>query len=81
MHHDFHEIYWWNVTKRGKAIFDASCSNIQQVKVEHQGSGFINLDIEIPTWMCEYVNMDFVVGSPHSSGQHDSIWLKVDRLT
>ena len=38
-------------------------------------------DIDIPTWKCEDVNMDFVVGFPRTRRQHESIWVIVDRST
>ncbi|WMV25401.1 hypothetical protein MTR67_018786 [Solanum verrucosum] len=67
--------------KRDIAKFVARCSNFQQVKVEHQGTGGLTQDIGIPTWKWEEVNMDFVVGLPRTRRQHDSIWVIVDRFT
>ncbi|KAH0710889.1 hypothetical protein KY284_012316 [Solanum tuberosum] len=49
--------------------------------VEHRRSGGFLQDIPIPTWKWEEVNMDFIVGLPHTRRQHDSIWVIVDRMT
>ncbi|WMV50203.1 hypothetical protein MTR67_043588 [Solanum verrucosum] len=38
-------------------------------------------DIPIPTWMCEEVNMDFIVGFPCTRRQDDSIFVIIDRMT
>jgi hypothetical protein len=35
----------------------------------------------IPEWKWEEIGMDFIVGLPHTSAGHDSIWVIVDRLT
>ncbi|XP_062113985.1 uncharacterized protein LOC133824996 [Humulus lupulus] len=37
--------------------------------------------IRIPEWKWEEITMDFVVGLPKSSKQHDAIWVIVDRYT
>ena len=37
--------------------------------------------IEVLTWKCEDINMDFMVGHAKSRRQHDSIWVIVDRMT
>ncbi|WMV25255.1 hypothetical protein MTR67_018640 [Solanum verrucosum] len=58
--------------------FVAKCPNCQQVKVEHQRPGGLSQDISIPTWKCEYLNMDFIVGLPRTQRQHDLLWVNVD---
>jgi hypothetical protein len=37
--------------------------------------------LPIPSWKCEDISMDFIVGLPNTSQRHDSIWVIVDRLT
>ncbi|WMV45825.1 hypothetical protein MTR67_039210, partial [Solanum verrucosum] len=81
MYRDLWEVYWWNGMKKDIACFVAKCPNCQQVKVEHKKSRDLSQDIEIPTWKWEDVNMDFVVGLPHTRRQHDSICVIVDRMT
>ena len=48
---------------------------------EHQRQGGILQNIPIPTWKCEDINMDFVVGLPRTQKSYDSIWVVVDQLT
>ncbi|WMV41715.1 hypothetical protein MTR67_035100 [Solanum verrucosum] len=81
MYHDLREVYWWNGMKKDIAEFVAKCPNCQQVKVEHQRLGGLSQDIAIPTWKWEDVNVDFIVGLPHTRWQHDLIWVIVDRMT
>ena len=44
-------------------------------------SGVLNLEIKIPTWKWEEINMDFVVGLPRTQKSYDFIWMVVDWLT
>ncbi|WMV47208.1 hypothetical protein MTR67_040593, partial [Solanum verrucosum] len=81
MYRDLREVYWWNGMKRDIAYFVAKCPNCQQVKVEHQKSGNMTQEIDIPTWKWEVINMDFITGLPRTRRQHDSIWVIVDRVT
>ncbi|XP_070046563.1 uncharacterized protein [Nicotiana tomentosiformis] len=56
MYHDLKEVYGWNDMKRDVA----RCPNCQQVKAEHQKSGGLAQNIEIPMWKWEMINIDFV---------------------
>ena len=38
-------------------------------------------EIDIPTWKCYVINMDFITGLPRTCRQHDSIWVIVDKMT
>ncbi|WMV50937.1 hypothetical protein MTR67_044322 [Solanum verrucosum] len=38
-------------------------------------------EIDIPTWKWEVINMDFIIGLPHTCRHHDFIWVIVDRVT
>ncbi|XP_070023213.1 uncharacterized protein [Nicotiana sylvestris] len=75
MYHDLKEVYRWNNMKKDVADFVAKCPNCQQVKVEHQRPGRLAQRIEIPIWKWEMINMDFVVGLPHTPRKLDSIWV------
>ena len=61
--------------------FLAKCQNFKQLKAEHQNSGGLHQEIEVPTWKWKDINMDFVVGLPRTQKSYDSIWVVVDRLT
>ena len=69
----------WNDRDLGKIV--SRCPNCQQVKAEHQGSGGLTQDIDIPTWKWEHVIMNFVVGLPRTRIQHYSICVIVDQVT
>lgn len=81
MYRDINEVYWWDGMKRDIAEFVAQCPNFQQVKIEHQKPGGLLQAMEIPTWKCEVINMDFIVVLPRTQRKFDSIWVIVDRLT
>ena len=81
MYHDMREVYWWNSMKRDLGDFVSKCPNRQQVKVEHQKSGGMTQEIDIPTWKWDVINMDFITRLSCTRRQHDSIWVIVDRMT
>ena len=81
MYRDLRKVYWWNGMKRDIADFVSKCLNCQQVKVEHQKPRDMTQEIDIPTWMWDVINMDFIIGLPRTRRQHDLIWVIVDRMT
>ena len=81
MYGDLREVYWWEGMKKGIGEFVAKCPNCQQVKVEHQRPVGLAHNIELPEWMWEMINMDFIIGMPRSRTQNDLIWVIVDRIT
>ena len=81
MYHDLREIYLLNGMKRNIADFVSKFPNYQQVKVEHQKSGGMTQDIDIPIWKWDVINMDFIIVLPRTRRQHDLIWVIVDRMT
>ncbi|KAH0728122.1 hypothetical protein KY284_003987 [Solanum tuberosum] len=81
MYRDLRDVYWQGGMKKDIAKFVSGCHSCQQVKAEHQRSGGLTQDIEIPTWKWEEINMDFVVGLPKTRKGFDSIWVVVDRMT
>ena len=62
LYHDLRDIHWWEGLKKDIAEFVAKCPNCQQVKAEHQKLSDLLLEIQIPTWNWEDINMDLVVG-------------------
>ena len=81
MYHDLSQHYWWCGMKRDISDFVSRCWTCQKVKCEHQRSGGVSQRIPIPTWMWEWITMDFVVGFPPRVGGYESIWIIFDRLT
>ena len=67
--------------KRDVVEYVAKCLTFPQVKAEHQRPAGLLQPLDIPEWKWEDITMDFVVGLPRTSGQHDSIWVIVDRYT
>lgn len=51
------------------------------MKVEHQRLSGKALDIIIPMWKWEIINLELIIGLPHTHHQHNSIWVIVDRMT
>ncbi|XP_062113261.1 uncharacterized protein LOC133824401 [Humulus lupulus] len=81
MFNDLKRHYWWPKMRKDVVEFVAKCLTCQQVKAEHQKpAGFLQ-PIQIPEWKWEEITMDFVVGLPKTSKQHDTIWVIVDRYT
>ena len=61
--------------------FVAKYPNFQQVKDEYEMPGGLTQVMNVPTYMSEEINMDFVVGLPQARSQNDLIWVIVDILT
>ncbi|WMV41040.1 hypothetical protein MTR67_034425 [Solanum verrucosum] len=81
LYRDLWEVFWWNGTKRSIADFVVNCPNCQQVKVENEKPGGMTQEINIPTWMWEVINIDFIICLPRTRIHHDSTWVIVDRVT
>ena len=67
--------------KRDVVDYVSKCLTCQQVKAEHQRPAGLLQPLRIPEWKWEDIAMDFVVGLPKTVGQHDSVWVIVDRYT
>ena len=67
MYRVLREVYWWNEMKRDIAEFVSKCPNCQQVKAEHQKPVGMTLEIDIPTWKWDVINMDFIIGYSHTT--------------
>jgi hypothetical protein len=81
MYKDLKTRYWWYGMKRDIAEYVSLCDTCQRVKVEHQRpAGLLQL-LKIPEWKWEEIEMDFIVGLPHTQARYNSIWVIVDRLT
>ena len=80
LYRDLREVYWWNGMKRDTTDFVNKRPNCHQVKVEHQKSGGMTQEIDIPTWKWDVINMDFIIGLPRTHKHHDSIWVILDMM-
>ncbi|XP_062088884.1 uncharacterized protein LOC133795448 [Humulus lupulus] len=81
MFNDLKRHYWWPNMRKDVVEFVAKCLTCQQVKAEHRKPAGLLQPIRIPEWKWEEITMDFVVGLPKTSKQHDAIWVIVDRYT
>jgi hypothetical protein len=67
--------------KREIAQYVSECDTCQRIKASHLKSDGALKPLSIPSWKCDDISMDFIVGLPNTSRHHDSIWVIVDRLT
>jgi hypothetical protein len=81
MYKDLKLRFWWEKMREDIAEYVARRDTCQRVKAEHQRPTGLLQPLEIPTWKCEDISMDFIVGLPHTQNDNDSIWVIVDRLT
>ena len=81
MYHDLKPLYWWTRMKREIAKYVSECDTCQRIKASHLKSAGALQPLQIPSWKCDGISMDFIMGLPNTSRHHDSIWVIVDRLT
>jgi hypothetical protein len=73
--------YFWPGMKKEIAEYIARCMECQKVKAEHRHPAGLLQPLPIPEWKWEVITMDFIMGLPRTSKQHDSIMVVVDKLT
>jgi hypothetical protein len=73
MYWDMKESYWWNNMKKDIAKFVEQCSTCQQVKTHKP--------LLILKWKWDEIAIDYILGSPKTPTEEDSIWVVVDHLT
>jgi hypothetical protein len=78
MYQDLKQKYWWYGLKNDVALHVALCDVCQRVKAKHQRPASLLHPLKIPEWKWEEIDMDFIVGLPHTSTGYDSIWVIVD---
>jgi hypothetical protein len=81
MYKDLKTRYWWYGMKRDVTKYVALCETCQRVKAEHRRPTGLLQPLKILEWKWEEIEMDFIVGLPHTQAGYDSIWVIVDRLT
>ena len=81
MYQDLKRLFWWPGMKRDVVKYVEKCLTCQRIKAEHQCPAGELQPIEVPEWKWEQIAMDFVVGLPKTTREHDAIWVIIDRLT
>jgi IS30 family transposase len=81
MYKDLKTRYWWYRMKQDVMEYAALCDTCQRVKVEHQRPAGLLQSLKILKWKWEEIEMDFIVGLPHTQAGYDLIWVIVDQLT
>ena len=73
--------YFWPKLKKEIVEYIARCMECQKVKAEHRQPVGLLQPLPISKWKWEVVTMDFIIGLPRTSKQHDSIMVVVEKLT
>jgi hypothetical protein len=73
--------YFWLGLKKEIMDYIAKCMECQKVKAEHRHLAGLLQPLPIPEWKWDVVTMDFIIGLPRTSKQHDFIMVVVDKLT
>jgi hypothetical protein len=81
MYQDLKQHYWWTKMKIEIARYVARFYTCRRVKAIHMKTIEPLQSLPIPTWKCEDISMDFIVGLPRTAKGFDSIWVIVDGLT
>jgi hypothetical protein len=63
------------------AKYVSECDTCSRIKASHLKTAGTLQPLPIPSWKWDDISMDFIVGLPLTSRNHDSIWVVVDRLT
>jgi hypothetical protein len=63
------------------AKYVSDCDTCSRIKASHLKTASTLQPLPIPSWKWDDISMDFIVGLPLTSRNHDSIWVVVDRLT
>jgi hypothetical protein len=59
----------------------SECDTCSRIKARHLKIAGTLQPLPIRSWKWDDISMDFIVGLPLMSRNHDSIWVVVDRLT
>ena len=81
MYNGLGELFWWDGLKGDIVEFVSKYCNLKQVKAEHHNMIALHYEIQIPTWMIEDININFVVGFPRTRKQYVITLVIVIRLT
>jgi hypothetical protein len=81
MYQDLKENFWWSNMKVDIAKYVSECDTCSRIKASHLKTAGTLQPLPIPSWKWDDISMDFIVGFPLTSRNHNSIWVVVDRLT
>jgi hypothetical protein len=81
MYQDLKGNFWWSNMKVDIAKYVSECDTCSRIKASHLKTAGTLQPLPIPSWKWDNISMDFIVGLPLTSRNHDSIWVVVDRLT
>jgi hypothetical protein len=81
MYQDLKGNFWWSNMKVDIAKYVSECDTCSRIKASHLKTAGTLQPLPIPSWKWDDISMDFIVGLPLTSRNHDSIWVVVDRLT
>jgi len=73
MYRDLRQAFWWNNMKRDIAEYVSKCLTCQKVKLENQRPVGELRPLEIPTWKCDSISMDFVMRLPLIAAKNNAI--------
>jgi hypothetical protein len=80
MYQDLKNNFWWKTMKWEIVRYVVECDTYHRVKVDHLRIAGNLQPLSVPEWKWEDIYMNFIVGLPRTSCEHDSIWVIVDRL-
>jgi hypothetical protein len=81
MYQDLKGNFCWPNMKVDIAKYVSECDTCSRIKASHLKIAGTLQPLPIPSWKWDDISMDFIVGLPLTSRNHDSIWVVVDRLT
>jgi hypothetical protein len=81
MYQDLKANFWWSNMKVDIAKYVSDCDTCSTIKASHLKTAGTLQPLPIPSCKWDDISMDFIVGLPLTSRNHDSIWVMVDRLT
>jgi hypothetical protein len=73
MYQDLKGHFWWSNMKVDIAKYISECDTCSRVKASHLTTAGTLQPFPIPSWKWDGISMDFIVGLPLMSRNHDSI--------
>jgi hypothetical protein len=73
MYQDLKGNFWWSNMKVDIAKYVSECDTCSRIKASHLKTVGTLQPLPIPSWKWDDISMDFIVGLPLTSRNHDSI--------